>query len=470
MPEKQNVEYKESWRDEYLKWICGFANAQGGTIYIGKDDNGNTVGVADAKKLMEDIPNKVKNSLGIIVDVNLENEDNCEYIEIEVDPQPYPVSYKGEYHYRSGSTKQQLVGQQLNQFLLKKTGVTWDSVPIDKISVKDLRNDAFDIFREQAVKNKRMSKSDVSINNEELMDSLNLFDGENIKRAGILLFHHNPEKWVPGSFIKIAYFESEADIVYQDEIHGALLSQADKIVDLIYTKYLKAIISYDGITRVETYPYPKEAVREAILNAIAHKNYASLIPIQIKVFDDELIISNDCVFPEDWTVENLFKKHRSRPYNPLIANAFYRSGLIESWGRGIQKITDSCKEAGNDEPEFDVQRDEISISFKALKQSIITQKQSNNTDYQSFEGTKRLIIEKIKTSKYNKKTKENMLVLFDCMGEDGIFGRKEIETLIKINNANAGNLIKKLNVLDLIEKVSGYGNGKYKFINQERKI
>lgn len=126
MPEKQNVEYKESWRDEYLKWICGFANAQGGIIYIGKDDNGNTVGVADAKKLMEDIPNKVKNFLGIIVDVNLEIENNCEYIEIEVDPQPYPVSYKGEYHYRSGSTKQQLVGQQLNQFLLKKTGLTWD--------------------------------------------------------------------------------------------------------------------------------------------------------------------------------------------------------------------------------------------------------------------------------------------------------------------------------------------------------
>ena len=138
---------------------------------------------------------------------------------------------------------------------------------------------------------------------------------------------------------------------------------------MLYTKYLKAIISYDGITRVETYPYPKEAIREAILNAIAHKNYASLIPIQIKVFDDELIISNDCVFPDDWTVENLLKKHRSRPYNPLIANAFYRSGLIESWGRGIQKITDSCKVSGNDEPEFDLKSDEISIVFKAIKQS-----------------------------------------------------------------------------------------------------
>lgn len=468
MPEKQNVEYKESWRDEYLKWICGFANAQGGIIYIGKDDNGNTVGVADAKKLMEDIPNKVKNLLGIIVDVNLEIENNCEYIEIEVDPQPYPVSYKGEYHYRSGSTKQQLVGQQLNQFLLKKTGLTWDSVPIDKISVKDLRNDAFDIFREQAVKNKRMSKSDVSINNEELMDSLNLFDGENIKRAGILLFHHNPEKWVPGSFIKIAYFESESDIVYQDEVHGALLSQADKIVDLIYTKYLKAIISYDGITRVETYPYPKEAVREAILNAIAHKNYASLIPIQIKVFDDELIISNDCVFPEDWTVENLFKKHRSRPYNPLIANAFYRSGLIESWGRGIQKITDSCKEAGNAEPEFDVQRDEISISFKALKQkhsktAFEHSKTAFDEEKTMFESQKAMIEQLLDSKNEKAKTKKYIIDLFLSVFSQECFGRKEIMDTCFLKDTAAGDLINKLKQYELIESVNGYGKGKYRF-------
>ena len=64
MNEDQNIEYKQSWRDEYLKWICGFANATGGKIYIGIDDNGQVVGVEDAKKLMEDIPNKIVNFLG----------------------------------------------------------------------------------------------------------------------------------------------------------------------------------------------------------------------------------------------------------------------------------------------------------------------------------------------------------------------------------------------------------------------
>ena len=70
MAESQNIEYKESWRDEYLKWVCGFANAQGGKIYIGCDDNGEVVGVKDAKRLMEEIPNKIRDGMGIIVAVS----------------------------------------------------------------------------------------------------------------------------------------------------------------------------------------------------------------------------------------------------------------------------------------------------------------------------------------------------------------------------------------------------------------
>lgn len=89
MSENQNIEYKESWRDEYLKWICGFANAQGGKIFIGKNDAGKVTGVKDAKRFMEDIPNKVKNILGILVDVNLKRYKKVEFIEINIEAYPY---------------------------------------------------------------------------------------------------------------------------------------------------------------------------------------------------------------------------------------------------------------------------------------------------------------------------------------------------------------------------------------------
>ncbi len=130
MKEHQHIEWKESWRDEYLKWICGFANAEGGVLVIGRNDKGVAVGVKDARKLMADIPNKVRDILGIMVDVNLRQEAGKETLEILVDPYPYPVSYKGEYHYRSGNTKQELKGAALDKFLLRKQGRHWDGVPI----------------------------------------------------------------------------------------------------------------------------------------------------------------------------------------------------------------------------------------------------------------------------------------------------------------------------------------------------
>ena len=98
MEESQNIEWKESWRDEYIKWIAGFANASGGKLFIGINDSGVVSGIADANKLLEDIPNKVRDILGIIVDVNLHNDSVGNYLEIIVEAHPYAVSYKGQYH------------------------------------------------------------------------------------------------------------------------------------------------------------------------------------------------------------------------------------------------------------------------------------------------------------------------------------------------------------------------------------
>ncbi|MCQ2308864.1 MAG: putative DNA binding domain-containing protein [Bacteroidales bacterium] len=173
--ESQNIEYKESWRDEYLKWVCGFANAHGGTLYIGIDDDGNVVGAEHAKRLSEDIPNKIRDVLGIVAEVNLLGKDANEYIEIRIEPNSFPISYKGEYHIRSGSTKQQLKGNALTQFLLRKTGLSWDATEVSNIELADLSPVAFDIFRTQSVRRKRMDKADVDISDRELLEKLHLF-------------------------------------------------------------------------------------------------------------------------------------------------------------------------------------------------------------------------------------------------------------------------------------------------------
>ena len=184
MAESQNIEYKESWRDEYLKWVCGFANAQGGTIYIGIDDAGNVVGVQNVKKLLEDIPNKIQTVLGIVSDVNKKTKDGKDYVEIRVEPSSYPVNYHGEYHYRSGATKQQLKGFALTEFIRNKTGFLWDAVPVDNIGIEDLDQDSIEIFKREALRKQRMEKEDLDIPNDELMDHLDLLvDGKGCGNA-----------------------------------------------------------------------------------------------------------------------------------------------------------------------------------------------------------------------------------------------------------------------------------------------
>ncbi len=353
MSESQNIEYKQSWRDEYLKWICGFANANGGTIFIGKDDTGKTVGVSEAQRLLEEIPNKVRDVLGILVDVNLHEAREGHYLEIVVEPYPNTISYKGQYHYRSGSTKQELKGAALDKFLLQKKGKRWDGVPIPNALVTDLKQETFDFFKKRGIKSKRLDDDSLNDTKEQLLENLELTEGKYLKRAALLLFHPKPEKFVTGAFIKIGFFENDADLIFQDEIHGNLFEQIEKTIDLLFTKYIKAFISYEnGLNRVETYEYPKDAIREAILNAIAHKDYSGGVPIQISVYKDKIMIWNEGQLPEDWTIETLVAKHSSKPYNPDIALAFYRSGYIESWGRGITKMTNLCIEVGLPKPTF----------------------------------------------------------------------------------------------------------------------
>ena len=343
MNESQNIEWKESWRDDYLKWICGFANAAGGKIYIGMNDSGQVVGVADAKKLLEDIPNKVRDVLGIIVDVNLLEKDGLEYIEIDVPPYSNPINYKGQYHYRSGSTKQELKGAALNRFILQRTGRHWDEFPIERAKVEELSASALNRFRKEAARSGRVDEGVLNDNTEHLLHDLRLIDEDgHLNRAALLLFHPDPERFVFGAYIKIGFFrDDKGNLEFQDEVHGALMEQVDKAMDLIKTKYLIYRISYEGISRRETPQFPVEAIRESLMNAVAHKDYASAVPIQISVLPDHITFWNAGQLPESWTTEKLFESHPSSPYNPLIANAFFRSGDIESWGRGYKRILEA---------------------------------------------------------------------------------------------------------------------------------
>ncbi len=214
--ENQNTEWKESWHDEYLEWICGYANAYGGRLYIGKDDKGNVVGVQKSKKLMELIPSKITDTMGIVADVNLLHKGELEYIEIIVDKYHSFISYHGKYYYRSGSTMRTITGKELDKAILKSQGRTWDGRPVVKLSIDDLKEDALRLFKDKAVKRGRLTDDEVKVSNMILMDNLHLIDEDGyLIRAAMLAFYQDPEKWVTGAYIKVGYFgESDSDLQY----------------------------------------------------------------------------------------------------------------------------------------------------------------------------------------------------------------------------------------------------------------
>lgn len=386
MAESQNIEYKESWRDEYLKWVCGFANAQGGTIYIGIDDAGNVVGVKNVKKLLEDIPNKIQTGLGIVADVNKHTKDGKDYLEINVKPSSFPISYHGEFHYRSGATKQQLTGIALSEFIMQKTGFRWEDVTVDNITVDDLDDESFKIFRREALRKKRMTEMELNVSNEELLQKLHLMVDGKLKRSAVLLFYSDPEIIQNGSFVKVGKFDERGRVVYHNDLEESLIVNASKVIDLIYQMYLKAKISYEHDIRVEEYPFAREAIREAVYNAIAHNCYMYGTPIQIRVMDDAITISNSCILPEGWTVDTLMEPHDSKPYNPDIANVFYRAGFIENWGQGIQKICDECREIGAEIPVYELIGTTLRIHFRALKSALIDQPKTPNRQGGGIDG------------------------------------------------------------------------------------
>ena len=352
--ESQNTEYKLTWRDEYLKWVCGFANAQGGTIYIGIDDKGNIKGVDNIHRLSEDIPNKIATRLGIIADVNILAKDNLQYLEIKVQPSNIPISLNGAYHYRSGSTKQELKGIALQQFLLKKLGRSWDDIPHETATLNRISRTAIDYFLNHAIRASRMPSSALSDSTETILDNLNLItDDGKLRNAALLLFAENPQRYFPGSEFKIGRFGvSESDLMFQDVVEGNIIQMTEKVIELLRSKYLISHIQYEGLQRIEKLEIPEDALRELINNAICHKDYMG-VAIQMKVYNDRVELWNDGLLPDGMEPSDLLKPHKSKPRNKLISAVFYRAGYIETWGRGIEKVCAAFDSYGLKPPQFE---------------------------------------------------------------------------------------------------------------------
>lgn len=359
--ESHNLEYKSDWKDDYLKAISAFANGVGGKVFIGLNDRGRPVGLKNAVKLLEDIPNIIRSKLNIIPAVELNRKDNYEFISITVNPSSVPVSCNGKFYLRSGSTVQELRGKELADFLMKKTGATWDDIIeercdsgyIDNITIEDFKRFAVD--RIPAV----VRETDSNM----ILKKLNLITNEKLKRAAVLLFSADPQQFYSHAVVKIGRFLTDTEIQTTDIVKGNLFRQLENTLEILRSKYLQSNIKYEGIHRRDILEYPYEALREGIINALIHRDYQGFSQIQIRVYSDKLVIMNEGGLPPEVPIDTLKTNHLSKPRNKLLAEAFYYAGFIEAWGRGTIKIVEKCVEQRLPEPDFCEQNGVMAVTF-----------------------------------------------------------------------------------------------------------
>ena len=274
-----------------------------------------------------------------------------EYIEIVVSPSNVPIAFKGQYHYRSGSTKQELKGVALQQFLLKKMGLSWDDMPVPYATMEDIDRSAIDYFLRRSISSERMDEEEQNASTEDVLRNLDLITPEGeLKSAAILLFGKRVHKFFPAAEFKIGRFHNdESDLIIQDVVDCNLIQMAGKVMDLLRSRYLVSPIRYEGMQRIEELEIPQKALRELIYNAIVHKLYSGPA-ILMRVFDKSVELWNYGLLPEELTPADLMKKHASYPRNRNIASVFYKAGFIESWGRGYKKIREEFEKAGRPVP------------------------------------------------------------------------------------------------------------------------
>ena len=358
--ENELVEFKIDWRDEYMKTLCAFANTDGGRLIIGLNDSGIPVGVSRADKLLEDIPNKVRNYLGIIPRVSLQSESGKELIVVEVHPSESSISFRGSFYVRSGSTTQELTGRELESFLLARSGRTWDSQITSNSSMNDLDESTIERFK--VLSEKRLPFASRTEGPIDLLKKLNLVTDGRLNRAAVLLFGKEPRRFFPGAFLRIGAFTNDTNLIRTDDVNGNLFVQVEEALALLRTKYILSSVSYDGIYRKDEMVYPEKALREAITNAVVHRDY-SAYHTQIKVFPNRLVLWNNGGLPNGISIEDLLKNHVSQPRNELLADVFFKAGLIETWGRGTILMMEECRAHKLPDPIFREESGGFSVSF-----------------------------------------------------------------------------------------------------------
>ena len=333
-------------------------------MIVGIRDNNEVIGVKDPQYELKRVPDDIRNKLDVEATVEAVVIDGKTCIKIIVEKGDRYVDLDGVFYKRVGNTTQKVKGKELESWVLSNMRLTWVDLPAEDIKIGDLSQEAMDFFVKTGIESGRMSPEAAKQNNTTILERYKLMDDKGLRNSAAILFLKEPRFSYPPAVVRIGAFTEDDKFLRHDLIDCAVVLQPDRALKVMLDQYILGKDELRGAMLVRGYPYPVRALREALINAIIHRDYSGKIATYVRVYPDRVKISNPGSLPMGWTTEDLFKYHKSEPRNPTIADVFHDMGFIEQWGSGIETIREECKAKGIPEPEYDVVDDGIEVTFR----------------------------------------------------------------------------------------------------------
>ena len=369
--ESETLEFKRSLGElrEIVETVGAFANARGGTLLIGVDRDGQVVGVQLGRGSLESLANAIQQNTDpkVLPSLSVAALEGRTVIVVEVPESPVkPVFAYQKPFKRVGRSNHILAAAEVARLAMESYQLSWDAAPMEA-SLAEIAPEAIRRFLQTARK-ERNFEVDPEISPEEALEKLHLLHEGRLTRAALLLFGRDPQKHFPQAEVRCARFRGTEPLEFVDMqvIGGTLMEQVPEVMRFL-RRNLQLSAEIKGLEREERWEYPLEALREAVVNAVCHRDYASSGEVQVRLFDDRLEVWNPGTLPEGLSPEDLRRAHDSRPRNKLLAQAFFLLKYIEQWGTGTLRMIGTCRDAGFPEPEFTERATRFVVTFHKSK-------------------------------------------------------------------------------------------------------
>ena len=375
--ESERLEFKATTgqRRAAARTVCAMLNRHGGRVIFGIDDAGRATGQQVGVNTLRDLQRELGEIQPPVYPSVTATEVRPGWSVIVVSVPSgasKPYSYRGSPYQRIGDTTVQMAGAEYQRILVERLHAhqRWENQPADNWSMADLDHRQIVLTVEEAIRRGRMEDPRTR-NPLELLRGLSLlFPHGGMTRAAVMLFGNSPRlnAEFPQCLLRVARFRGTDRTEFLDnrQFHG----HAFELLRL-GEKFLRESLPVAGrvipgaLARVDEPLYPVEALREAIANAICHRDYAiGGGSIGIGIYDDRLEVTSSGPLHFGLTPRALFEPHESLPWNPLIADVFYRRGIIERWGRGTIRMAELAEEAGLPRPEIEDRGGCVTVRFR----------------------------------------------------------------------------------------------------------